>query len=116
MGYRVKNEWRILKNSGKFAWYFLMAGKDIVAANIQVIGFVLSPKNKIEQCVIRFQSDIKSIPGRVLLASTITIVPGSVTGEMTDDGYTVHALTPIIAKAQQGSKFEKCILEMEGDA
>jgi len=115
MGYNIKNEWGVLRNTGRFVRYFLMLIKEIVIANIQVIGFVLSPKNKIEQCLIHFQSGIKSLPGRVLLASTITLVPGSVTGEMTDDGYMVHALTPKIAKAQHGSKFEKWIREMEGD-
>jgi len=116
MGYRIKNEWGLLKNVDKFVKYFLMMVKDIIIANIQVIGFVLSPRNKIKQCIIHFQSGIKSIPGRVLLANSITLVPGSVTGEMTDEGYTVHALTPEIAKAQQGSKFEKCIREVEDNA
>jgi len=116
MGYRIRKEWGILRNSGRFIWYFIVLIKDIIAANIQVIGFILSRKDRIDQCLIRFQPGVKSVPGRVLLASTITLIPGSVTGEMTDDGFTVHALTPEIAKAQQGSKFEKCIREMEGES
>ena len=115
LDYRLKSDWVILKNTGKLVQYFILLIKEMIAANIQIIGFVLSPKIRIKPCIIHFQAKIQSVPGRVLLANTITLVPGSVTGEMSDQGYSVHALTPDIARAQYGSVFERYILEMEGN-
>jgi multicomponent Na+:H+ antiporter subunit E len=115
MGYRMRNDRVMLKKAGKLIRYFLLLIREMIIANIHVIGIVLSPKIKIRPCIIHFQSDIESVFGRVLLANTITLIPGSVTCVLTDEGYIVHALTPEIAKAQQGSAFEKYILEMERD-
>jgi multicomponent Na+:H+ antiporter subunit E len=114
MGYRMKSDLVMLKITGKLIKYFMFLIKEMIAANIQIIGFVLSPKMKIKPCIIRFQPDIKTVSGRVLLDNTITLVPGSVTGEITDQGFSVHALTPDIARAQHGSRFERYIKEMEG--
>jgi len=114
MGYRLRNDRAVLKNTCRLLRYFLLMIKEMFLANIKIIGIVLSPKIKIKPCIIRFRSEVKSVPGRVLLANTITLVPGSVTCELTARGYVVHALTPEIAKAQHGSVFEKYIIEMEG--
>jgi len=115
MGYRIKNDLNVIKRLGKLIRYFFLVLVNMFLSVIQIIGFVLSSKKKIKPTIIHFQPDIKSIPGRVMLANTITLIPGSVTGELTDNGYSVHAFTPEIADAQRGSIFEQLIKEMEND-
>jgi len=114
--YSARNEWVALKVGGMLLQYLLLLLWEMVLANIQVIGIVLSPKIKIRPCIIHFQPKLKSTLGRVLLANSITVVPGSVTAEMTDKGYRVHALTPEIAESVRNSAFEKLIQKMEGRA
>ena len=113
LGYRMKIGRPVFKRCFMLFRYLPLLIWEMVKANFQVIGVVLSPKIKIRPCIIHFQPQIKSTLGRVLLANSITVVPGSVTCEMTDKGYSVHALTPQIARAQQYSAFEKLILKME---
>jgi len=115
-GYRARYDLAVLKKAGMILLYFLLLLREMLLANIHVIGIVLSPKIKIRPCIIHFQPKIKSTLGRVFLANSITVVPGSVTCEMTDKGYIVHALTPEIAESVRNSAFEKLIQKMEDDA
>ena len=82
--YSARNDWVALKIAAMLLRYLLLLLWEMVIANIQVIGIVLSPKIKIRPCIIHFQPKIKSTLGRVFLANSMTVVPGSVTCEMTD--------------------------------
>ena len=115
MGYRIQNEKIALKKAGKLFCYFLLLLKEMIIANVQVLSLVLSPTMKIRPCIIRFQPRINSIPGRVLLANCITLVPGSVTIEMMNEGYIVHAMTTEIAQSVRESSFERMIREIEDE-
>jgi len=115
MGYRFKQDLFVLRNVARIARYFFIVVVQMFLANIQIVGYVLVHSDKVKPTIIHFQPDVNTVPGRVMLANTITIIPGSVTGEMTNNGFSVHALTPEIAKAQQGSVFERYICEMEAD-
>jgi multicomponent Na+:H+ antiporter subunit E len=115
LGYSFKHDLFMLKKLHLVAKYFFMLIKDMIICSIQVAIIVLSPnmKEKVSPCIINFKSPIKSHIGRTVMANTITAIPGSVTGELTDEGFSVHALTVEIAHAQHDSAFEKCILDIE---
>jgi multicomponent Na+:H+ antiporter subunit E len=69
----------------------------MVVASVQVAYFVLHPRMPLEPAVLRFRTRMRSPLGRVILANTITLVPGTLTMHVDDDEYVVHALVPSAA-------------------
>jgi multicomponent Na+:H+ antiporter subunit E len=71
----------------------------IVDSNITVAKTLLFSKGQVNPVVIVMQPDIKSNWGRVLLATCITITPGTVTIDVDPETgrFIVHALTEEIA-------------------
>ena len=116
IGYRTRNDLIALKKSGMLLQYLLLLVWKMILAGIQVIGIVLSPEIKIRPCIINFQPQVKSALGRALLAHSITLIPGSVTAQLTDKACSLHALTPEIAEGMRNSVFEKMIQKMEDGA
>ena len=116
VGYGARNYRVALKKGGALLLYLPLLIWKMMLAGIQVIGIVLSPEIKIRPCIINFQPRVESALGRVFLANSITLVPGSVTAQLTDKGCSLHALTPEIAESMRNSVFEKMIQKMEDDA
>ena len=102
-----------LRKLRKMANYLRHLVWEMVLANIQVIRLVLSPKMELRPCVTFFQPKLKSDFGRVLLANSITLTPGTITGELDDDGYWVHALTAEMLEGIESSTFVRLIEDME---
>ncbi len=115
MGYHWQKDRIMMKKAGKLARYTLTLVWEMILANIQVIKLVLSPRINIRPCIIHFQPPIKSTFARVLLANSITLTPGTITGILTDKGYSVHALTPEIAKSVEDSIFIRLARELEDE-
>ncbi|MDP2873434.1 MAG: Na+/H+ antiporter subunit E [Bacillota bacterium] len=70
---------------------FLMV--EVVKANIQVALIVLDPKLPVSPVFMAYRPHLSSDWGRVLLANSITLTPGTLTVEMDRDGFLVHTLT-----------------------
>lgn len=115
MGYYWRKDRIMLKRGGKLIRYMLVLIWEMILANIQVIRLVLSPKIEISPCIIHFQPPVKSTFARVLLANSITLTPGTITGIMTDKGYSVHGLTAEMAKSAEDSIFVKLARELEDE-
>jgi len=83
----IKKPWLALR-------YALLVMKDILVANIEVALIVLGPLNKIHPSFIAIPLDIKSDLGVTLFASTISLTPGTVSTEISEDRkwLYVHAL------------------------
>ena len=73
--------------------YGLWLMKEIVEANIEVARLVLDPKMPIRPRMIRIKSNQKTELGRVILANSITLTPGTVSVDMQGDHIWVHALS-----------------------
>jgi len=69
----------------------------IVAANIHVAYLVLSPKMPIEPKVIQFKTKLKSDISKVTLANSITLTPGTITMDIVDEEFYVHAISEKVA-------------------
>jgi multicomponent Na+:H+ antiporter subunit E len=65
----------------------------IVLASIQVAQVVLSPKMPLDPSLVKFKTRYPNTLARVFLANSITLTPGTITLELEDDDYIVHALT-----------------------
>ena len=66
----------------------------IVKSALYVAGISLSDMSKVDPQVVWFKADYDSPFARALLANSITLTPGTITIDITDEGYySVHALT-----------------------
>ena len=64
----------------------------IVVANIDVARRALSPSMPIDPRIISFKTTLKSEVARTTLANSITLTPGTVTVDIIDDVFYVHAI------------------------
>ena len=72
--------------------YFVWLGKEIVKANVQVVKAVLSPDMEVSPTMVKIPSRPKTEMGKTMYGNSITLTPGTVTVEMSEDEILVHAL------------------------
>lgn len=73
--------------------YFLWLVWQIILANIQVAKTVLKPKIDVDPTVIKFYIPFRNPLASVVLANSITLTPGTITMDIQDNVFYVHALT-----------------------
>jgi multicomponent Na+:H+ antiporter subunit E len=66
--------------------------REIAIANWQVVKIVLDPRMPIDPALIRFDSSVTSDLGVTILANSITLTPGTITLEVEDGEFLIHAL------------------------
>lgn len=64
----------------------------IIEANLNVAYLVLHPKLPIDPVVLRFRTPLHSDAAQVILATSITLTPGTVTVDLANGEFLVHAL------------------------
>ena len=72
-------------------WQIVLANVDVM---LRIFGF-----RDIDPCIIRFRPDLDTDFGRVTLANSITLTPGTVTVEVEGGEFVVHALSREAADA-----------------
>lgn len=78
----------------KLFWYFLWLMWQLLLANIEVIRSTVRTDLAINPRVCRFRFVADNPMATVILANSITLTPGTVTMNVTEDGvFEVHALT-----------------------
>ncbi|MFC1962187.1 Na+/H+ antiporter subunit E [Chloroflexota bacterium] len=81
----------------------------IIQANLQVAYLVLHPRMPIRPGLLRFRTGIRSHLAQVMLANSITLTPGTVTVDLEDGEYVVHALVPESAERLLEAKIQNQI-------
>lgn len=109
-----KQEAQVLKKLGKMIPYGLFVFKEIVKANWCVLKIVLNPKSKIEPKMVYFKTDLEKDTSKVSLANSITITPGTITVNVSDDVFCVHALDASMADGIDECDFVVKLRKMEG--
>jgi multicomponent Na+:H+ antiporter subunit E len=64
----------------------------IILAALQVASVVLRPRMPIDPALIRFKTNYPNTSGKVLLGNSITLTPGTITIQIREDEFLVHAL------------------------
>ena len=113
LGYQANHEIKILKNFHLYIKYFLILSLEILKSNLAVIRLVLSSKKEFEPSLVKFKTDLKSDLGKVILANSITLTPGTFTIQLEDDEYLIHALDKSFGEDLGESIFVKQIRELE---
>jgi len=81
---------RSLWASVQFGLYFL---KELLVANVKLAAIVLSPSLPIKPGIVKVRTRLKSRMGRLLLANSITLTPGTLTVELEGEWLYIHWVT-----------------------
>ncbi|WP_017728445.1 Na+/H+ antiporter subunit E [Halalkalibacterium ligniniphilum] len=116
-----------LKNFLGFDFYFrrvwaaikllLLFAKELVLANIDVFKIVLSPKLDIEPGIVAVPTKLKTDWEITLLASLITLTPGTLSMDFSDDNKYIYIHAINVPNKEEMIKqihdsFERAILEV----
>ena len=96
-----------------FIWFLGVLLREIARANLGVLKLILSPKYEPEPALVYFRSDLRTGIGKVLLANSITLTPGTITVSVEGNEFCVHCLDKEMAEGIEDSVFVHIIRRME---
>lgn len=115
------------KNSGELAKLFnlrtfttwllfvIMLFVEIVKANFQVAKIALSADMKLEPQIVMYESRIKNNWLITILANVITLTPGTMSVDISDNQLKIHCLNKIYADSLNTMVLEKLLFKIEGE-
>ncbi|MEY1639795.1 Na+/H+ antiporter subunit E [Tenuifilum osseticum] len=94
--------------------YLFVLSWEIVKSNIDVALRVLNPKLPINPGIVKVKTRLKSPIGRMILANSITLTPGTLTIDIKDDELYIHWIDVKTLDTEEASrkilgKFEKLL-------
>lgn len=92
-GVEEKADQSLLAHFHRFPFYVPWLAVQMIKATWQVACIVLGRKIDINPCFVEFKSRQPHSVARVTLGNSITLTPGTLTIEVMNDRYRVHALT-----------------------
>ena len=72
-----------------YAYFF----RKLVQSNLRLAAIVLSPNLPVNPGIIKVRTRLKSRMGRLMLANSITLTPGTLTVELDGEWLYVHCVT-----------------------
>ncbi len=93
--------------------YFLWLFKEIILANVDVVRKIWSIKLNISPRLITLHANQKTDMAKVIYANSITLTPGTVTINIDDHVFIVHALTEESAQVLQSGVMDKRVCSLE---
>ena len=97
-----------------FTSYMPYLFKEIIISNLEVTKIILSPKLKLQRNLIEVGANPKTELGKVILANSITLTPGTVSVNMEDDRILVHALSFEGAEDDLSGDMDRRVCKLEG--
>ena len=85
----------------------------VIQANFDVARRILHPRLPITPTVIRVPAEQRTAPGRVSYANSITLTPGTISLEVSDDEIEVHALSVDAAEDLQSGEMGRRVVALE---
>lgn len=93
-------------------WPWLV--KEIVKSALQVSWIIVNPRLPISPMTVVFKPSQKTDLGRVILANSITLTPGTITIEAGQEEFLVHSLTESGADAVASGDMDRRVTGFEG--
>ena len=113
MGYSIRQDIRLLRRLPLVFQYVVILIIEILKANRQVLYFITTPRYQVEPQIVHFKSNLKTQIGRVILANSITLTPGTITVGLEGNDYYVHCLDKEFAEGMEDSIFVELLEKME---
>ena len=85
---------------------------ELIKSNVDVLVRVISPKVKINPAIVEVKTKLKTKMGRLALANSITLTPGTLTVDVQDEKMYIHWIDATSTDVEEAtkeivSKFEK---------
>ncbi|QEG38895.1 Na+/H+ antiporter subunit E [Roseimaritima ulvae] len=90
--------------------------KEIVVSNLTVTKIILSRNMPLRRTVTEITPRQKTSIGRVIMANSITLTPGTVSVNMHDEQITVHALSYCEADDELSDEMDERVRRLEGES
>ena len=113
LNYKPRTDLILAKKFFQMLHYVFVLFKEIIKANFAVIKMIMSSRYEIEPAVVRFKTDLKTTPARIMLANCITLTPGTITVSLEENEYVVHCLDKSLAEGISSSIFVTLLNELE---
>lgn len=95
----------------RYTWFLL--GK-VVEANLRVTQLLILPSVQPYPRLVRMKVGPETVLGKLILANSITLTPGTVTLDLRAGEILVHALGPISAESVINGDIDREVRRMEG--
>lgn len=113
MGYSLQRDFSLMRRGLFFLYYIGVLIVEIIKANGQVIHLVWTDREAAEPVIVDVRTSLQTRIGRVILANSITLTPGTITISLDEDELTVHCLDKEMAEGLKDSVFERLLKRME---
>jgi len=97
-----------------FTRYLPWLAQQVVLSNIDVAQRIVDPKLPIDPAIVYVKTDAKTAIGKVIMANSITLTPGTVSVEIEDNRIQVHALNHEGAAEGLSGEMNRRVSELEG--
>jgi multicomponent Na+:H+ antiporter subunit E len=113
----------VVRWSPRIIYYYLMYLSvfliELVKANLNVMRLVFSPRIDIKPGIVKINTTLKSPMGRLALANSITLTPGTLVVDIVGDSLYIHwinvtATDPVAATREISGRFEKYLKVIYG--
>ncbi len=116
MDYSVQKDILIAKQLLRIVEYLAVLLKEVLKANLVLLGIILNLYQKPEPVLVTFRASLKTDTARAVLANSITLTPGTITVNLEEDQFTVHCLDKSMAQGLDDSVFVRLLTKMEKEA
>lgn len=113
MDFSFKKDAALVRRSVFFLYYIGVLITEIVKSNIQVMHLTLTDREIAEPVIIEYKTRLKTKLGRVILANSITLTPGTITISLEEDELIIHCLDKTLAEGMDDLIFETLLEKME---
>ena len=115
--WKLENDTKAIKNIGRIIVFYFRLVAEVIKANFHMIALVLSsnPEERISPKIVKHNNKLRTDTGKVALANTVTLTPGTVTVDVSDDYILVHTIDEHARSGLKQSVLEKQIEEMESN-
>ncbi|MEO9594282.1 Na+/H+ antiporter subunit E [Rhodopirellula bahusiensis] len=96
-----------------FVFYAPWLAKEIVESNLAVAKIILSRKMKLKRNMVTIKSHQKCELGRVILANSITLTPGTVSVQMKGEKILIHGLNLEETEEDMSGEMDERICRLE---
>ena len=113
MGFGPKLDLALLRRAPSAVRYGVTLLAEIVKANLTVVRMILDGEKEPKPQLVQFDVDLKKNRHLVTLANSITLTPGTITVDLHDNHFTVHALDASLVDGLDDGVFVQQLMDME---
>ena len=114
MDYSPHKEWAVARRLGKAACYAVYLVGEVFKSAFAVIRLIWSPRLVTEPRLSSFHTRLRTDAGKVVLANSITLTPGTITVDVRKDKFLIHCLDQEFDVGQEGFDMESRVMQVEG--